>query len=170
MIDNRKISELQKHEIYILLERRRKRKLGREEEKKTRKQNSSNTGKKNDHVRNRERQNEQLMKEFVREGLGHHTKKDKQHRVGPAHDPLDSNSWVSVWILCWRLAKGWVSALILDSTKGLQGVRHDCAQHSQVYLGLYKASGEEGMAAHSSILAWRILWTEEPDRLQSMGS
>ena len=29
---------------------------------------------------------------------------------------------------------------------------------------------EEGMAIHSSILAWRIPWTEEPGGLQSMGS
>ena len=29
---------------------------------------------------------------------------------------------------------------------------------------------EEGTATHSSILAWRIPWTEEPGRLQSMGS
>ena len=29
---------------------------------------------------------------------------------------------------------------------------------------------EEGMATHSSILAWRIPWTKEPSRLQSMGS
>ena len=29
---------------------------------------------------------------------------------------------------------------------------------------------EEEMATHSSILAWRIPWIEEPDRLQSMGS
>ena len=29
---------------------------------------------------------------------------------------------------------------------------------------------EESMATHSSILAWRILWTEEPGGLQSMGS
>ena len=28
---------------------------------------------------------------------------------------------------------------------------------------------EKGMAAHSSILAWRIPWTEEPGGLQSMG-
>ena len=28
---------------------------------------------------------------------------------------------------------------------------------------------EKGMANHSSILAWRIPWTEEPGRLQSMG-
>ena len=28
---------------------------------------------------------------------------------------------------------------------------------------------EEGMAPHSSVLAWRIPWAEEPGRLQSMG-
>ena len=28
---------------------------------------------------------------------------------------------------------------------------------------------EESMATHSSILAWRIPWTEEPGGLQSMG-
>ena len=29
---------------------------------------------------------------------------------------------------------------------------------------------EKGMVTHSSILAWRIQWTEEPGGLQSMGS
>ena len=29
---------------------------------------------------------------------------------------------------------------------------------------------EEGMATHSSILAWRIPWIEEPGRLQSIRS
>ena len=29
---------------------------------------------------------------------------------------------------------------------------------------------EEEMVTHSSMLAWRILWAEEPDRLQSMES
>ena len=29
---------------------------------------------------------------------------------------------------------------------------------------------EKRMATHSSILAWEISWTEEPDGLQSMGS
>ena len=28
---------------------------------------------------------------------------------------------------------------------------------------------EKEMATHSSVLAWRILWTEEPGGLQSMG-
>ena len=29
---------------------------------------------------------------------------------------------------------------------------------------------EEEMATHSSVLAWKIQWTEEPGRLQSLGS
>ena len=40
-------------------------------------------------------------------------------------------------------------------------------------LGSILGSGrplKEGMATHSSILAWRIPWTEEPNGLQSMGS
>ena len=28
---------------------------------------------------------------------------------------------------------------------------------------------EEGLTIHSSILAWRIPWTEEPEKLQSIG-
>ena len=31
-------------------------------------------------------------------------------------------------------------------------------------------SSEEGMAIHSSVLAWRIPWTDEPGVLQSIGS
>ena len=33
-----------------------------------------------------------------------------------------------------------------------------------------KKSLEKGMATHCSIPAWRIPWTEEPGRLQAMGS
>ena len=34
----------------------------------------------------------------------------------------------------------------------------------------WKAPLEEGMAAHSSIHAWRMPWTEDPGKLQSIGS
>ena len=34
----------------------------------------------------------------------------------------------------------------------------------------YRTSPEKAMATHSSTLAWKIPWTEEPGRLQSMGS
>jgi len=33
----------------------------------------------------------------------------------------------------------------------------------------YAIAPEKAMAPHSSTLAWKIPWTEEPDRLQSMG-
>ena len=44
------------------------------------------------------------------------------------------------------------------------------SQESQVQSLGQKDPLEEGMATHSSILAWRIPWTEEPGELQSMGS
>ena len=34
----------------------------------------------------------------------------------------------------------------------------------------WEDSLQEGMATHFSILAWRIPWTEEPSKLQSIGS
>ena len=36
--------------------------------------------------------------------------------------------------------------------------------------GWERSPGEEILATHSSILAWRIPWTEEPGGLQSMTS
>ena len=38
-----------------------------------------------------------------------------------------------------------------------------------IYMKIFILSEKE-MATHSSTLAWRIPWTEEPGRLQSMGS
>ena len=43
-------------------------------------------------------------------------------------------------------------------------------QETQVQSPGWEDPLEEGMETHSSILAWRIPWTEEPDKLQSMGS
>ena len=40
---------------------------------------------------------------------------------------------------------------------------------SQVHSLDWEDALEKEMASHSSILAWRIPWTEEPGRLQSMG-
>ena len=42
-------------------------------------------------------------------------------------------------------------------------------QETQVWLLGLKDPPEEEMSTHSSILAWKIPWTEEPGRLQSMG-
>ena len=52
---------------------------------------------------------------------------------------------------------------------GLPGGNAGAAGVSGSIPELGRSSGE-GMATHSSILAWRIPWTEEPGRLQSTGS
>ena len=43
-------------------------------------------------------------------------------------------------------------------------------QESQVLSPRREDPLEKGMAIHSSILAWRIPWTEKPHRLQSVES
>ena len=44
-----------------------------------------------------------------------------------------------------------------------------CIQETRVRSLCQEAPLEKEMATHSSILAWEIPWTEEPDGLQSMG-
>ena len=43
-------------------------------------------------------------------------------------------------------------------------------QASTQFIRLLETSAEKAMAPHSSTLAWKIPWMEEPGRLQSMGS
>ena len=49
-------------------------------------------------------------------------------------------------------------------------VNSGAVRETQVWSLDQKDALEEGMATHSSILAWRIPWTEKPGRLQSIGS
>ena len=52
-----------------------------------------------------------------------------------------------------------------------QTVKNLCAvQETPVQSLGWEDPLEEEMVTHSSILAWKILWTEEPAGLQSMGS
>ena len=49
------------------------------------------------------------------------------------------------------------------------GMEHNCLLSSALVGGFFTTSTTgEAMAPHSSTLAWKILWTEEPGRLQSM--
>ena len=48
-------------------------------------------------------------------------------------------------------------------------MRLPAMQETQVQSLGWEDPLEKEMAAHSNILAWRISWTEEPGRLQSMG-
>ena len=58
----------------------------------------------------------------------------------------------------------WAS-LVVQMVKNLSAMQETQAQ----FLG-WEVPLEEGMATHSSILAWRIPWTEEPGGLQPTGS
>ena len=65
----------------------------------------------------------------------------------------------------WHLLNSflWVS-LIAQSVKNLPAMQETWVR----FLGQEDPLGKE-MAIHSSILAWKIPWTEEPGGLQSMG-
>ena len=57
------------------------------------------------------------------------------------------------------------ASLVAQSVKILPAV-----QETQVQALVREDALEKEMANHSSISAWKIPWTEEPGRLQSMGS
>ena len=57
-----------------------------------------------------------------------------------------------------------MASLVLQTVKSLPAVRATWVQ------SLAWEDPVKGTAAHSSILAWRTPWTEEPGRLQFMGS
>ena len=63
-----------------------------------------------------------------------------------------------------RIIKGWTSP-VAQLVKNLPATRETWVPS----LG-WEDPWEEGMATHSSILAWRIPWTEEPGGLQFTGS
>ena len=61
-------------------------------------------------------------------------------------------------------SEGFVASLVAQTTKNLPAMWETWVQS----LGQEDVL-EKGMATHSSILAWRIPWTEEPSGLQFMG-
>ena len=65
----------------------------------------------------------------------------------------------------WKSLEPIWAFLVGQMVKNLPAV-----QEMQVQSLAWEDSLEKGMAAHSSILARRIPWTEEPGGLQSMGS
>ena len=58
-----------------------------------------------------------------------------------------------------------MASLVAELVKNLPAMRETWVQS----LG-WEDPLEKGKAIHSSILAWRIPWTEDPGGLQSMGS
>ena len=66
----------------------------------------------------------------------------------------------------WRkISAGVWASLVAQTVKNLPAV-----EETWVRSVVWESPLEKRMATHSSFLAWGIPWTEEPGRLQSMGS
>ena len=63
-------------------------------------------------------------------------------------------------------AQDWKRSVFIPITK--KGYAKGCPNHHIIAL-ISHASTEKAMAPHSSTLAWKIPWMEEPGGLQSMG-
>ena len=74
--------------------------------------------------------------------------------------PMNIQDWFP---LEWT---GWISLL----SKGLSRVFSNTTVQKCQFFGAQLSLSEKAMALHSSTLAWKIPWTEEAGRLQSMGS
>ena len=59
---------------------------------------------------------------------------------------------------------------VIEVYHTLIGIASLGGRYTDEYISYYTLKLEKAMAPHSSTLAWKILWTEEPGRLQSMGS
>ena len=68
-------------------------------------------------------------------------------------NPVDRGAW---WAAVHRVTQSQTRLKRLSSSRRVLVPHNPCL--------------EKGMATHSSILAWRIPWTEEPGELQSIGS
>ena len=66
--------------------------------------------------------------------------------------------------MCYPLQYSWVS-LVAQAVKNPPAVWETWVRSLS-----WEDPLEEGMATHSSILAWRIPWTEKPGGLQFIGS
>ena len=70
----------------------------------------------------------------------------------------------------WKIQQwpqDWERSVFIPIPK--KGNAEECSNHCTIAL-ISHANKEKAMAPHSSTLAWKIPWMEEPGRLQSMGS
>ena len=91
----------------------------------------------------------------ARECVTCHGKRDSEDVI---KDLLMTKSSSIIWV-------GLSSFPVAQMVKNMPAV-----QETQVWPLGQEDPLEKGMATHSTILAWRIPWTEEPDRLQSVES
>ena len=99
--------------------------------------------------------------------------KDKEAWHAAVHGVAKSQTWHWNWttrIIGWNWNYFYIFLDFIRASLVAHLVKNPPAmQETPVpFLG-WEDPLEMGMSTHSSILAWRIPWTEEPDGLQSMG-
>ena len=79
-------------------------------------------------------------------------------------------AWPAFWEICMQVKKQQLELDMEQQTCSKSGKEYIKAVYCHPgYLTYLQSTSEKVMATHSSTLAWRIPWTEEPRRLQSMG-
>ena len=85
-------------------------------------------------------------------------------------DPLEKEMATHSSTLAWKIP--WMEESRRLQSMGSQRVELDMTEwlHFHFYTSFILIYSEKAMVPHSSILAWKIPWMEEPGGLQSMGS
>ena len=98
--------------------------------------------------------------------LGFHRSSAGKESSRNAGDPslISGSGWCPGERIGYPLQHSWAS-LVAQLVKNLPARRE-----TWVWSLDWQDPLKNGMVTHSSVLAWRIPWTEEPSRLQSMGS
>ena len=91
--------------------------------------------------------------------------------------------WLVNSLFCFTVSLGcsWTKTILVllpellsyylrEQTSTLCSSFSEKKKKTQLFVCLYLSISEKAVATHSSTLAWKIPWAEEPGRLQSMGS
>ena len=86
---------------------------------------------------------------------------------------------MGISVICYRFWNQSLGSLLLRDARGIDHGVEGMWTQNKSFFGLKRLEtsmsstsfqSEKAMAPHSSTLAWKIPWAEEPGRLQSMGS
>ena len=102
-----------------------------------------------------------------------HDQHDEREVQSSPLSNIPKSEWTVIYLGLSGLKSSVQKIIIRHLGAGLVAKLVKClpaVQATQVRFLLWEDPLEKEMATHSSVLAWRIPWTEEPGRLQSMGS
>ena len=88
----------------------------------------------------------------------------------PQETGMATYSSTLAWKIPWTEKPGRLQSMGSQSQTGLSNFNLPAMQKTRIQSLEWENPLEKEMATHSSILAWKIPWTEEPGQLQSMGS